>query len=164
MLCYEVSQTICKNKYFENDLLFLLLLCNDLKFVVLGSSPVSIKFSRLQKTIIRIMMCCRNRDSRRKLFFINWKFFHCILNTFFSFFLTIRNKNQFLLNSELYQIHTRQHANIHQPSANVIGYHKCVYYLGVRLFNMFHYNIKKVSGNTKKFKVFLQKFLCENSF
>jgi hypothetical protein len=46
----------------------------------------------------------------------------------------IRKKNKFLVNSEIYHIDTRQHANFHQPSANVTGYQKGVYYLGVKVF------------------------------
>jgi hypothetical protein len=37
MLFYVVSQTIHITKYFENDLLFLLPICNDLWFIVLGA-------------------------------------------------------------------------------------------------------------------------------
>jgi hypothetical protein len=39
LLCYEVSQTTCNNKYVEDDLVFQLPLCNDLQFVVLGELP-----------------------------------------------------------------------------------------------------------------------------
>ena len=75
-----------------------------------------------------------------------------------------RNKNQFLVNSEIHNIDTRQHANFHQPSWNVTKYHKGVYYLGVKVFNMLPSYIKTVFDNPKKFKVVLQKFLYENSF
>jgi len=54
----------------------------------------------------------------------------------------IRNKNQFLLNSELYHIDTRQHAIFHQPSVNVAKYQKGVYYLGVKVFNVLPFYIK----------------------
>jgi len=37
LLCHVVSQTTCITKYSENDLLFLLLLHNDLWFIVLGA-------------------------------------------------------------------------------------------------------------------------------
>jgi hypothetical protein len=39
------------------------------------------------------------------------------------------------VNSEIYHIGTRQQKNFHQPSANVTGYHKGVYYLAVKVFN-----------------------------
>jgi hypothetical protein len=76
----------------------------------------------------------------------------------------IRNKNQYLANSEIHHIDTRQHANFHQPSVNVTGYQKAVYYLGVTVFNMLLSYIKTESDNSKKFKAVLQKFLYENSF
>jgi hypothetical protein len=65
----------------------------------------------------------------------------------------IRNKNQFVVNSEIHHIDTRQHANFHQPSVNVTGYQKGVYYLGVKVFNMLPSYIKTESDNPKKFKV-----------
>jgi len=37
LLCYVISQTVCITKYSENDLLFLLPLCNDLWFIILGA-------------------------------------------------------------------------------------------------------------------------------
>jgi hypothetical protein len=76
----------------------------------------------------------------------------------------IRNKNLFPINSEIYHTNTRQHANFHQPSVNVTGYQKGVYYLGVKVFNILPSYIKTEFDNPKKFKVILQKFLCENSF
>jgi len=65
----------------------------------------------------------------------------------------IGNKNQFLVNSEVYHTDTRQCANFHQPSANVTEYQKGVYYLGVKVFNMLPSYIKTESDNPKKFKV-----------
>ena len=39
--------------------------------------------------------------------------------------------NQFKVNSEIYHIDTRQHTNLHQPSATLTKYKKGVYSLGV---------------------------------
>jgi hypothetical protein len=75
----------------------------------------------------------------------------------------IRNRSKFLVNSEINHINTRQHANFHQPSVNVAKYQKGVYYLGVKVLNALPY-IKTEFNNPKKFKVVLQKFLCEKSF
>ena len=49
LLCYEVSQTICNDKYVEDDLLFLLSHCNDLWFVVLGKLPRQYKDFQVAK-------------------------------------------------------------------------------------------------------------------
>jgi len=76
----------------------------------------------------------------------------------------IRNKNQFLVNSEIYHTDTRQHANFHHPSVNVAKYQNGVYYLGVKVFNMLPSYTKTEFDNPQKFKVVLQKFLHEKSF
>jgi len=54
-----------------------------------------------------------------------------------SLLLFLRNKNQFLVNSEIYHSDTRQHANFHQPPVNVTKYQKGVYYLGVMCLILF---------------------------
>jgi len=69
-----------------------------------------------------------------------------------------------VINSEIYYINTRQHANLHQPSINVTKYQKRVHNLSVKVFNMLPPYIKTESDNPKKFKVVLQKCLYENSF
>jgi len=72
-----------------------------------------------------------------------------------------------MANSEIYHTDSRQHANFHQPSMNMTKYQKGVYYLGVKVFNMFPSDKKKESDNTKKFRLTVQKlfllFLFENS-
>ena len=67
----------------------------------------------------------------------------------------IRNKNQFLVSSEVYHIDTRQHANFHQPSVNLTKYQTGIYYIGVKVFNMLPTYIKMESDNPKKFKLVL---------
>jgi hypothetical protein len=76
----------------------------------------------------------------------------------------IRNRSQFLVNSELHHINTRQRVNVHQPSVNVAKYQKGVYCLGVKVFNALPSDIKTEFNNPKKFKVVLKKFLYEKSF
>jgi len=44
-----VSQTICINKYSENDLLFLLPLCNDLWSLILGTLLIEYKDFQVAK-------------------------------------------------------------------------------------------------------------------
>jgi hypothetical protein len=66
--------------------------------------------------------------------------------------------NQFLVNSEVYNIDTRQHTNFHHPSVNLTNYQKGVYYVGVKVFNKLPTYIKIESDIPKKFKLVLQKF------
>ena len=92
-----------------------------------GNYPNSIKIFRLQKKIIRIMIGSRSKDSCRKLLF-NVEILTLPSQYIFSLLLLmIRNKNQFLVNSEIHHIDTRQHANFLQPSVNVAKYLKGVY-------------------------------------
>ena len=77
---------------------------------------------------------------------------------------TIRNKNQFPVNSEIYHFDTRQHANFHQPSVNMTKFQKGVSNLGANVFNMLPSCIEIEFDNPKKFKMALQKFLYENYF
>jgi hypothetical protein len=76
----------------------------------------------------------------------------------------IRNKNQFLVNSEIYHFETRQHVNFHQPSVHVTNFQKAVSNVGTKVFNILPSYIKLKSDNPKKFKLVLQKFLHEHSF
>jgi hypothetical protein len=65
----------------------------------------------------------------------------------------IRNRNQFLVTSEIHHVNTRQHVNFHQPSVNVAKYQKGVCYLGVKVFNVLPSDIRTEFNNPKKFKV-----------
>jgi len=76
----------------------------------------------------------------------------------------IRNRNQFLVTSDINLIDTRKHANFNQPSVNLTEYHQGAYYLCVEVFNMPPSYIKIDSDNPKKFKFILQKCLYENFF
>ena len=109
-----------------------------------GHSSDSIKIFRLQNEIIRVMTGCRSTDSCRKLF-ISLEILLLLSKHILSFLLfMLRNKNQFLVNSETHHIDTRHHANLHQTSVNITKYQKGVYYLGVKLFNMLPSYIKIV--------------------
>jgi hypothetical protein len=110
------------------------------------------------------MTGCRSMDSCIKLF-INLEILPLPSQYILSLLLfMIRNKNQFLISSEIHHIDTRQHANFHQPSVNVTKYQKGVYCLRVKVFNMLLSYIKTESDNPKKFKVILHQFLNKNSF
>jgi len=62
------------------------------------------------------------------------------------------------MNTEIYHINTRQHANLHRPSARVTECQNGVYYLGVKVCNVLPPYIKSESDNPKKFKGILQNF------
>jgi len=76
----------------------------------------------------------------------------------------IRNKNQFLVSSEIYDIDTRQHANFHQPSVSLTKYQTGAYYLGVKVFNKLPTYIKIESDNPKKFNLVSKNFYMKIPF
>jgi len=76
----------------------------------------------------------------------------------------IKNKNQFTLNSEIHNIHTRQHTNLHQPTSNLTGYQKEIYFSGVRVYNNLPSHIKQLSYDPKNFELQLKTFLYLHSF
>jgi hypothetical protein len=49
----------------------------------------------------------------------------------YMFYITmfiVKNKHQFALNSEIHNINTRQHSNLHQPAPNLTGFKQGIYY------------------------------------
>jgi len=129
-----------------------------------GQSTNSIQVFRLQKKILRIMMGCKNRDSCTKLF-ISLKILPLPSQYIFCLLLfVVKNREMFSTNEEIHPFGTRQHHNMHQPSANLTKYQTGVYYMGIKLYNRFPAFLKHVSNNYNKFVPLLKKFLCENSF
>jgi len=76
----------------------------------------------------------------------------------------IRNRSQFLVNSEIHHINTRQHTNFSQPSVNVAKHQKGVYYLGVKVFNALPSDIKKSLIILRNLKWFCRNFYMKNPF
>ena len=106
----------------------------------------------------------RSRDSCRK-FFSNLEILPLPSQYILSLLLfTVRNKNNFQVNSEICHIDSRQHANFHQPSVNITKYQKAVYCVGVKVYNMLPCYIKIESDNPKIFKMVLQNFSYKHSF
>jgi hypothetical protein len=101
-----------------------------------GHSSDSIWIFMLQKRIIRIMMGCRRDDFCRKLFPI-LEILSLPYQYIFSLLLfVIKNMENFTVNSEIYEIETRQHANLHQQTVNLTKYQKGVYCMGIKVYNV----------------------------
>ena len=75
----------------------------------------------------------------------------------------INNKHQFTVNSEIHNINTRQHSNLHQPAPNVTGYKQGVYYSGVKIYNNLPPHIKHLSKSPRIFEQKLKDFLYYHS-
>jgi hypothetical protein len=77
--------------------------------------------------------------------------------------LLLKNKDQFLSNSQVHQINTRQTFDLYVPATNFAIYQKGVYYSGIKINNL-PTAIKDLSGDKKKFKLALKRYLLHNSF
>jgi hypothetical protein len=76
----------------------------------------------------------------------------CILDTF----LVTKNKDQFLSNSRVHKMNTRQTFDLYIPTANVTIYQKGVYYLGIKIYNHLSTAIKDLSDDKNQFKLALK--------
>ena len=91
------------------------------------TSPDSKKIFRMQKSSVRIMMGCRKEVSCRNLF-RKLKILPLMSQYILSLMMfIIKNRNQFTVNSEIQNINTTQHTNLHQPTLNTTGYQQEIY-------------------------------------
>jgi hypothetical protein len=129
-----------------------------------GNSPHTIKVFRLQKRIIRIMLGYKQRVLCRELF----KRLNILplasQYTLLLMIFVIQNKNLFTLNSDHYEISTRQLNNFYQPMTTFTIYQKGILHMGIKIFNSLPQSIKDVSNNARQFENCLKRFLHTHSF
>jgi hypothetical protein len=70
----------------------------------------------------------------------------------------IKNRKEFIANSEIHGINTRQQNNLYQPFVNLRKYQKGIYYMGTKVYNNLPQNIKDTSEDTKGFETKLNNF------
>jgi hypothetical protein len=58
-----------------------------------------------------------------------------------------KNKGQFLFNSQVHKINTRQTSNLYLPTANLATDQKGVYYSGIKIYNHLKAAINNLSGD-----------------
>ena len=73
-------------------------------------------------------------------------------------FLT-KNKDQFMTNSQMHKITTRQIFDLFMPAANLTIYQKGACYQGIKIYNHLPKTIKDLSGDKNKFKPALKRYL-----
>jgi hypothetical protein len=129
-----------------------------------GNSSHSEEIFKIQNIKVRIIMNSSKNASCWQLFKelnilpIQSQYIFSIL-----LFVT-KNKDQFLFNSQVHKINTRQMSNLYLPSANLATYQKDVYYSGIKIYNHLPTDIKDLSHNKNKFKLALKRYLLHNSF
>jgi hypothetical protein len=103
----------------------------------------------MQKRVTRNIVVCKSRYSCWNLF-QKLNILPLKLQYVFSLLLfVVNNKDQFIVNSAMYNINTRQSTNLHLPQTNLAMYQKGVYYVGIKLFNSLPSKIKNFSNDPK---------------
>jgi len=128
------------------------------------NSSHSEEIFKIWEIIIRIIINSRKNASCRQQFKelnilpIQSQYIFSIL------LFVIKNKGQFLFNSQVHKINSRQTSNLYLPSANFAIYQKGVYYSGIKIYSHLPIAIKDLSGDKNKFKPALNRYLLHNSF
>jgi hypothetical protein len=76
----------------------------------------------------------------------------------------VKNRDTFILNSDIHSIHTRQGSDLLHPTYKLTKTQKGVYYSGIMIFNNLPQNVKNMTNDVTKFKHALKKFLHFGSF
>ena len=76
--------------------------------------------------------------------------FNPITYSYLSFDTVTKNKDQFLFNSQVHKINTRQTLDLYVPTANLTIYQKGIYYSGIKIYNHLPTAIKDLSGDKNK--------------
>jgi hypothetical protein len=112
--------------------------------IFLGHIAHSTRVFRLQKRIIRIMMESRSKDSCIKLF-TSLEILPLPSVYIFSLLrFVIKYKELFTTNNETHNYGTRQHLDIHYPSANLKKFQTGVHCMSVKIYNSLPTYIKKI--------------------
>jgi hypothetical protein len=70
----------------------------------------------------------------------------------------VKNRDTFILNSDIHTIHTIQDSDLHHPIYKLTKAQECVYYYGIMTCNKLPQNLKNVTNDVNKFKHALKNF------
>ena len=105
--------------------------------ILWGNSSHSGDIFKIQKRIIRIIVNSNKNASCWQLFKepnilpIHSQYIYSIL------LFVIKNRDQFLFNSQVTEINTRQASNLYLPSTNLAIYQKGIYYSEIRFITIY---------------------------
>jgi len=132
--------------------------------IIWGNPSYSNNIFKLQKRIIRIIIYVGIRDPCRKYF----KLLNILpLSSQYIFsllLLVVNNKNQFQMNSEIYNMNIRYNSDFYQSLSLLTVYQKGPFYMGIKVYNSLPPEIQDFSHNIKKFKSSLRAFIHQHSF
>lgn len=120
--------------------------------------PHSNNIFKIQKGIIRIITKSRYRDSCGQLF---KKLDILPSHSQYVFSLlpsAVKNWDFYTINQDIHGVNTRYNTNLHFSMATLTAFQKGAYFFGIKLFNHFPMDIKKLPHEIKLFKDALQRF------
>jgi len=128
-----------------------------------GNSCSSKEIFAIQKRIIRILTNKSKRDSCRDIFkqlqilTLPSQYIYSLL------VFVVKNRDLFLLNSQIHNLNTRYKHNLHLPSTNLTLVQRGVLYSGSKCYNCLPLHIKNLSGDLRSFKRKLTNFLTDHT-
>jgi len=129
-----------------------------------GNSTDNDVIFKLQKRAIRIMTNSSNKTSCRGLFKELGILPLCSQYILSLVLFVAKNREDFIINSDIHPYNTRFNTNLHPSSARLTKYQKGTYFSGIKIYNCLRTRIKQLSGDVNKFKLALKKFLSARSF
>jgi len=131
------------------------------RIIFWGNSSYSDDIFKIQKRII--MNSSRNASCRQlfkdlNILPIQSQYIYSII-----LFVT-KHKDQFLSNSQVHKINTRQTFDLYVPTANLTIYQRGIYYSGIKIYNHLPTAIKDLSDDKNKFKLAKKRYPLHNSF
>jgi len=129
-----------------------------------GNSTDSNNIFLLQKRVLRIIVGAKSRESCRTIF-KKLQIMPMACQYIFSLIIfLVHNRENFVTNSTIHSINTRQKNDFHTPSASLSCYQKGVRYMAVKIFNSLPIDIKNETQNIKLFRTKLKKYLISHAF
>jgi hypothetical protein len=107
---------------------------------------------------------CRQVFKELNILPIQFLYIYIYIYIFSIFLFVTKNKDQFLFNSQIHKINTRQTSSISLPTANLTTYQNGVYYSVIKIYNHLPTAIKDLFGDKNKFKLALKRYLLHYSF
>jgi len=128
-----------------------------------GNSHLSSNIFKIQKRALRIMTNKSKRESCRPLY-NQLQIVTLPSQYIFSLLMfVVKNKDLFLLNSDIHTINTRNNSNLYVPNTNLTIFQKGVLYSGCKIYKNLPPHIKGLSNDLKHFKSMLKGFLMERT-
>jgi hypothetical protein len=132
--------------------------------IVGGNSTIVNKLFIVQNKTVRILSNIGARESCREAF-KNLEIMTLHSQYLFSLILfTIDNKHLFTPNNEMHKYSTRNNANLHLPTVNLVKFYKGPFILGPKASNHLPRYLKLLASDVKCFKISLKRCLYHHSF